>query len=283
LFSDISWKAVILNKFLGKLAKLTFQKLEIHGPKIFLSILAKVVGRKKASFSFYGEDLVLQGLIERINFETGQSLKLSYIDIGAWQPIRGSNTYKIYRQGGSGTVVEPNPHFLKLWKSVRPRDNFLQVACGNSDFAELHIFHENAASNTLSESFVDYIESSQSYTVKRKVRVKCLSLQEIIQIHLSKFDQDFVLDLDIEGLDEEVITSYDFPNGFRPILILLEDILLPEQGLTSTLSAKHLESLKYKVVGRTALTTIFIDLESNLLHQMFSEAKMEPRKDTPKN
>lgn len=265
---------VTLKKSFSTLAKSIFQKLETCAPKFFLQFLAKVFGKKKSSYSFYGEDLVIQGLMERINFETNQEPMLSYIDIGAWQPIRGSNTYKIYRQGGSGTVVEPNPHFLKLWRAVRPRDNFLQIACGNSDFAELHIFHENAASNTLSENFVDYVESSQNYSVQRKLTVKCLSLQEIIQMHRTKFDQHFILDLDIEGLDEEVITTYDFPTGFRPLLILLEDILLPGQDLTSTLSARHLENLKYKVVGRTALTTIFIDLESDLLNEMFSERKM---------
>jgi len=32
-----------------------------------------------------------------------------YVDVGAYQPQSGSNTYKLYLKGWSGITIEPNP------------------------------------------------------------------------------------------------------------------------------------------------------------------------------
>ena len=249
----------------SRLARASFEKIELRAPKIVLRILANVFSGKKVSYSFYGEDLIIEEILNRIRFEINKEIPISYVDIGAWRPIKGSNTYKFYKSGLRGTAVEPNPHFRKLWRAIRPRDHFLEIACSNSVSAHLSIFHPSAASNTLSEDFAKFISGTQNFRVSKRLNVSCMTLEQIILLHKSNHSDYFILDIDIEGLDEEIITSYQFPYGYRPFIILVEDILKPYESLTETHISSYLTSLNYKIVGRTALTSIFMDLEAELL------------------
>jgi hypothetical protein len=169
------------------------ENLEVRSPRLILSVIEYLISRPKLSFSFYGEDLVIQGLLSRFEFENGFKLSLSYIDIGAWRPIQGSNTYNLYRAGACGTAVEPNPHFKRMWKTVRPRDTFLPVGCSNVKTQSLKIFHRSAASNTLSESFAKTISTGQNLGVDTVIEVRCMTLEEIIQKHLESNRNAFTL------------------------------------------------------------------------------------------
>src|SRR4051794_18414209 len=57
----------------------------------------------RLSFAQQGEDLVVDSL-----FGALKVAKPTYLDIGAYEPIRSNNTYLFYRQGGRGVLVEPN-------------------------------------------------------------------------------------------------------------------------------------------------------------------------------
>ena len=52
------------------------------------------------------------------------------MDVGANQPAIISNTYRMYRQGFRGVLVEPNPELSGLIRGIRPRDALLAVGCG---------------------------------------------------------------------------------------------------------------------------------------------------------
>ena len=51
------------------------------------------------SFSQCAEDMIARSLIDT---SAGR-----YVDIGSGHPVRGSNTYSLYRQGWSGLLVDP--------------------------------------------------------------------------------------------------------------------------------------------------------------------------------
>jgi hypothetical protein len=104
----------------------------------------KFLSQKFVSYSFYGEDVLINSILNRLKYEVGTNLKLNYVDIGAWRPIRGSNTYHFYKMGSSGTVVEPSVAFRKHWKKVRPRDNYIEAACGNMEKAKLLFFEKDS-------------------------------------------------------------------------------------------------------------------------------------------
>lgn len=223
------------------------------------SALEKITSCKKISYSSYGEDVLLQGIMSRYMFEFKTPLKFSYVDIGAWKPITASNTYVFYKDGISGTAVEPNPQFRNAWKALRPRDNFLDFGCSSNENEILNIFHDSAASNTFDETFAEKISINQNLSIVRKLEVRCLTLSSIIDKHLSLFPGPFILDIDVEGRDLDVLLTFDFPAGKRPLLIIIEDIA--ESGLTVSESRiqDYLVRHSYKLVCRAAITSIYVD------------------------
>lgn len=249
-----------MRKILGRLVERS-QNLPIP---YLLKLIEHLTSRSKRSFSSYGEDSILSGILSRYTLEFGKDLKLSYIDIGAWRPISGSNTYWLYRQGSRGTVVEPNPHFESLWKALRPKDHYLGVGCSSSETENLLVFHDNAASNTFDSSFAAQISQVQPFTIVKTISVPCLTLESIVNKHLSFDDGPFLLDVDVEGRDFQVISTYDFPIGRRPIIILIEDtgenaVVLRDSKINCYL-LKH----SYKLVARSALTSIYVDINHEL-------------------
>ena len=227
-----------------------------------VGIMERVWEKKRASYSSHAEDLIVDSLFARHKFITGHQLTFSYIDIGAWRPIRGSNTYFFYKQGRRGTVVEPNPNLAGLWKSVRPDDVLIPFACSNQDKIEFLEFDKLAPSNTGNLDFAKEISESQSISIQGQYSVDALSLHEIVSQHLNLFPDRFILDLDIEGDDFSVLEKFDLAGAFRPIVILIEDHY--EFGLHRSPITRYLHEMNYALVARTIITSIFIDLNSEL-------------------
>lgn len=228
-------------------------------------IVEKITSNKRSFYSIYGEDAIIMGIMDRYSMQTGKQLELSYIDIGAWRPIKGSNTYFLYKKGFSGTVVEPNPHFKRMWGSIRPRDKYLAIGCGIEPHAKLKIFHPSAASNTFSASFAEEITNSQNHKVTHTLTVPLRTLRKIVADHVLSSNLPFLLDIDIEGMDFQVISSYEFPAGFRPLIILIEDKPPLGDSTDSLLIQNFLATQCYKLIARTVVTAVYIDETANLL------------------
>jgi hypothetical protein len=163
-----------------------------------------------------------------------------------------------------GTAVEPNPHFRLLWKAVRPKDNFLGIGCSSSVTENLLIFHDNAASNTFDNAFAAQISQEQSFPIIKTISVPCLTLESIVMKHLLIHDGPFLLDIDVEGRDFEVINTYNFPVGRRPVIILIEDTCADDKLLVDSEINKYLFAHSYKLVARSAITSIYIDIDHEL-------------------
>src|SRR5215469_6882563 len=71
------------------------------------------------SFSYSGEDKLISLLLP---CPTG-----FYVDVGAFHPIVGSNTYKLYLRGWHGITIEPCHDNARLFEQVRPRDRHLTI------------------------------------------------------------------------------------------------------------------------------------------------------------
>jgi hypothetical protein len=216
--------------------------------------------RKKISYSTFGEDLLLEGLLNRYEFISGNKLEFSYLDIGAWKPISASNTYVLYKKGYRGTVVEANHYLHTFWKILRPKDLFMNVACSNEKSVELLLFHPTAESNTTDYNFANKISYAQKVNVSEIQKVMGLSLKEIVNSHKATFHGDFILDLDIEGKDFEVLSTYNLEENPRPVIIMVEDV--PETKESTFIQSgihKYLSNAKYSLVGRSAITSIYVD------------------------
>jgi len=226
-------------------------------------MVERMTARAKTSYSIYGEDLLIQGILDRRSMKTGENLRLSFVDIGAWRPMRGSNTYFLYKKGMYGTAIEPNPYLKKLWQSTRPNDVFRSVACGNEESGKLNIFHRIAASNTLDTVFADEIMQSQQISIVDSIGVTMSTLEEILIEHKRIFSEPFILDIDIEGMDFEIIETFEFPPSLRPFMILIEDVSALDAPKDRNQIAQHLTRHGYEMAARTIATAVYLDKQSN--------------------
>jgi hypothetical protein len=81
------------------------------------------------SYAQHGEDVIVTRLMGRIG-----ARRPFYIDIGASDPVSLSNTFALYKSGGSGICVEANPAICARFRRRRPRDVVLNnvVTTGGS-------------------------------------------------------------------------------------------------------------------------------------------------------
>ena len=110
----------------------------------------------KISYSQFGEDKVLRTLLPE---PFGQ-----YLDIGAGDPVRNSNTYFFYRLGWRGQLVEPILKLSEKSASKRPQDivhNNLVGAGENKsltffefEISELSTTDPNRASSLTKSGFI---------------------------------------------------------------------------------------------------------------------------------
>ena len=83
--------------------------------------------------SQYGEEALILS-------EVGGLGKGTYLEIGAHQPIKCSNTWKLYRKGWRGLCVDPQESFKLNWRLFRPRDSFFPIAITPTEMNSVKFF-----------------------------------------------------------------------------------------------------------------------------------------------
>lgn len=190
----------------------------------------------KASYSQYCEDLILDRL-------TGYKAKGFYVDVGANDPVRFSNTKKFYDRGWAGINIDPNPYCYKLLKAMRPRDINLNIGIGEAsatlpfyDFLETEI-------STFSADRAIKVQN-EGYTLRQVIDVPMKPLAEVLKDvkHI-----DF-LSIDAEDQNFEVLKSHDWK--VKPTVICIEnDTDHDYEG--------YLKQYGYKKVATTLLNSFF--------------------------
>ena len=208
----------------------------------------------RLSFSQQGEDIVLFHVLRDL-------LKLSaptYLDIGAAEPVLGSNTYLLYCTGSRGVLVEPNPEYVEKLRLRRPNDVVVAagVGVGKETEADYYVIRDHAPLNTFSREVVAKLRAGASVDpVERVVRMPLVPVNEVIATHLGKAPD--LLSIDVEGLDLAILKTLDFGN-YRPGAIIAEAIPMDSPGVNSEL-VKFLLSKRYVVRGGSTINTVFVD------------------------
>lgn len=206
-----------------------------------------------ASFAQQGEDLAIVSVLEHLKIA-----RPSYLDVGAFHPSIGSNTYLLYIAGGKGVLVEPNPHMAELLSGLRPRDTVLTAGIGTGDAAEAdyYLIRDRPQLNTFSREQVDrYIAEGGPQVVERTMKMKLLALDDVVAEHFEGAPD--VLSVDVEGLDLQILQTLSF-DRFRPAVICVETL---RYGTTERLDGvtRLLTEHGYVARGGTFVNTIFVD------------------------
>lgn len=214
------------------------------------------------SNSSYGEDAILNGVFKRLSWVMQENLfkEKTYLDIGAFHPVKDSNTYFLYQKGWYGTLIEPNSYMNVLSHEIRPNDILINCAVDVEEGEKtLYIFGEVDSSNTLSEDFVNRKQKAQNTSVGWTAQVKTHTINQIITKHIDYFNQTpFFMNIDIEGLDFDVISTYS--HDVRIPFIMIEDDSI-EAFFNSPIKNIMLEK-QYYPIASSFLSTLYIDTKS---------------------
>ena len=176
------------------------------------------------SFSSAGEDMMLRHLLG------SDKMNGFYVDVGAFHPTLGSNTYFFYLNGWRGINIDARPGSKKLFDKVRPRDTNLEIGVSREPGEMTYYFiADDSPMNSFSPEFLKQIEMLEH--VKEKISIPTLPLAEVLERHLPKDQAIDFMNVDVEGHDLEVLESNDWQR-FRPKVIVVEDEGLDPQEST---------------------------------------------------
>ena len=155
-------------------------------------------GLPTLTWSQEGEDLLLAEALP--DFGT-------YVDVGAHDPYRFSNTKLLYDRGWRGCNIDFTEGFLQRFAAARPEDCNVRSLVGRPRSATYFRFEEDAL-NTLDPQRADALrEAGWPLIAEEQVHVR--SLTEILEEVGFGRSLD-LLNVDVEGSDLEVLESLDW-------------------------------------------------------------------------
>tara|TARA_E500000178_G_scaffold343337_1_gene389977 strand:- start:165 stop:827 length:663 start_codon:yes stop_codon:yes gene_type:complete len=155
--------------------------------------------KNRKSFSQFGEDLFI------LDFFKNQK-KGIYVDLGAFHPMRLSNTYLLFKKGWSGTNVDLNPITIDLFNLARKDDD--NICC-------LMAAKENLLKNVYFENWSAANSLTSNINLSEKKQMKTRTFESLIN---KNFD---FLNIDLEGHDYEVLQTINLIK-YNPKLICIE-------------------------------------------------------------
>ena len=196
------------------------------------------------TYSIEAEDLLAERLVYKLigkpESETGV-----YVDIGAYDPLRASNTHLLYKRGWHGLNVEPNPDQIQRFLDLRPRDKTINIGISEMEGSLLYTkFKEPLLNGFLEPKWVEcHVRMGAEIVSQQQIPVAPAS--KIIAEQLPDTHVD-LLDIDVELLEMEVLRSLDF-DSFRPSVIVIE-LHGPVHQLDTT---KPIPSYDVETISRT--------------------------------
>jgi FkbM family methyltransferase len=193
-------------------------------------------------YSQQGEDGVVSSLFQGVNNGT-------YIDVGAHDGIRFSNTYHFDLRGWRGLCCEPHPGFFKLLKDNRPNATCIDKAI--SDYKGKASFYANSrgALSTLDKSFEKSFSGyGQWFTGFEEVEVDVDTLDNTLE-EMFPYQID-IASIDVEGTEIAVLRGFNLEK-WKPKVLIIET---NEQDKID----KHMADHGYTMVRRIIPNTIYI-------------------------
>ncbi len=206
------------------------------------------------SYSQAGEDCIISFLINQLNIKA-----ISYLEIGVYHPIHASNTYKFYKEGSQGVLIEADPSLITEIKRVRQMDKVLNygITTTNTNTAKFYVFEE-PAHNTFDKEEAEFRVKNGSFQISKVIDVEVKAINDIIKENFGKYP-DF-LSIDIEGLDYKVLESLN-TKAFPIPIICAETckyseshIKIKDESIIQLMSQKG-----YFVYADTYINTIFVN------------------------
>lgn len=224
-----------------------FGKYKLYGPIHFVYLGVHELFRflwwqiLNNSFSQCGEDLIIERLLN--SKKNG-----FYVDVGAYDPERFSNTKRFYLKGWKGVNIEPNPDNIYKFDEVRRRDINLNVGIGVKEkILNFYKMYPSTLSTFSKSKAKEYQEEGFKLDSVSKIRVTSL-VKVFKKYGIRKID---FMSVDTEGYDLDVLRSNDW-GKFRPKIVIVETVNTP--GVE-----KFMAENSYRKAYSNKLNSIFVD------------------------
>jgi FkbM family methyltransferase len=217
---------------------------------VLIKVKLLFYGFSRKSYSQFGEDLVLATFLDVYSKKNG-----FYVDIGAYQPKKFSNTFFYYKKGWHGINIDAKPGSMKPFIKKRKRDINLEVGISVEEKEiEFNIFEESAF-NTFSRELA---ESSmlEGIRLKEKVLVTTARLESVLDKYVAVNQRIDFMSVDVEGFDLEVLKSNNW-DKYKPEYILAEMHNVDIVNIENSLIYQYLANKGYKLVSVVYVTLIF--------------------------
>lgn len=183
-----------------------------------------------------------------------------YVDVGAHEPRRYSNTHFLHKEGWTGIDIEPNPECAARFAKERPRDICLNVGIGPGNHAMRYFMFQAWELNTFDlETAVQ--RQREGHTLIETRMVPMRRLADVLAENVPTGTMIDLMTIDVEGFDLEVLRTNDWLR-FSPRLLLVE---IFEKDLRRALDseiARFLVGRGYAPVAKTFNTLFFLDSRS---------------------
>lgn len=209
------------------------------------------------SYSQTGEDVIIRSIFNVLKID-----KPTYIDIGAFDPRRLSNTALFYEGGCRGINVEPNPLLFREFLVKRREDVNLNIGI-HKEPGELDYFVMDVPTlNTFSRNEAENNQSQHGHKIVEVKKIKVDSLKNVLEHYCAGKFPDY-MDLDAEGVDEVILESIDYLNNY-PKVICLETVEYSKDGSgrKNDVLIGMLKDRGYDVYADTHINTIFVKREA---------------------
>ena len=210
-------------------------------------------------FSQEGEDLILSRLF------VGQE-KGFFVDIGAFEPIRFSNTYLFYVKGWRGINVDSTPNSMDAFRRVRPEDSNIEAFVSDKRGpVEFYMFKEGALNTSSKDIVRKHSLSEPKYKNDRIVTLVGRRLDDILDEYMPSNTEIDFLNVDVEGAELNVLKSNNWET-YRPRVLLIEQLGTVAEKMQQYETTIFLDELNYRLLYKTYNTSFFIDktVESDL-------------------
>jgi FkbM family methyltransferase len=205
---------------------------------------AKTTGR--TYYSQGGEDILLWQL-----FDTQQKPGV-FVEVGALDGIRYSNTYSFEQAGWTGICVEAHPDYIEIVRKNRPHSTVVFAAAGNEDKTVTFHTNKRGSLSSLDSSLKDYFETYGEYfTGFEPVEVAMKRLDTILADANIQSPID-ILSVDVEGAELLVLQGLDIER-YQPRVIVLEAINAEKLAECD----QHLASFGYQNARRVSSNSFY--------------------------
>ena len=210
----------------------------------------------RTSYGQFGEDLVIEGILQTHNrLKNG-----NYVDVGAFHPLKYSNTAMLHLQyGWSGLNIDANRSAIDEFQVSRPLDINLIALVGSESQQCEYVLFDHPGVNSADQKMINIQTNGSSpfKEIAREIRYS-QPLSELLDIHFGSSRPVDFLSVDAEGMDLEVLTSNNW-GRYRPFLIAVETHGLNLDTLKNNEIYSYLSDLGYTMVSHVFVTSFFMD------------------------